>query len=441
MNKKIKLVLLAVVAIFTAFLVSSCNDSSPYALFDESGYQISVKYDANGGEFADKTTVIIDTYAMDSLPTRNGTKVAKLVAPEDEIRGGKGKTFSPSKNGYQFVGWYTQRKEVKNPQTGEISYEYSGYWDFKNDRLKVDSNKKDEYSSSAPVLTLYAGWVPEFEFEFYNMETNELIDKCKVKAEGTIDIPQWDDSGVMNYYYFPQIEGETFDSVYYEDGTRVSGDVVKHLGKINLENATAENPVTKIYISTMKGEWRAIKTAKAFASITLTGNYVITEDIDLADQRWADLYSKGKFKGQLVGKKEDGTPVKIKNLSISHSVGANSVGLFGSIEAGAVIKNIEFENATLNLNKQTTTSDIKYGLLAGTISSDAILENVKITGKIALDGSKLLSRPIIGLVCGAGDRHKIDYSGITCEIVGEGTPRFTIEVNGNDVTYTKIENN
>ena len=66
MNKKIKIFLLMTFALLAVLLVSSCGDKSQYALYDETGYQVSVKYDANGGEFATDTTVIVDTYGIDS---------------------------------------------------------------------------------------------------------------------------------------------------------------------------------------------------------------------------------------------------------------------------------------------------------------------------------------------------------------------------------------
>ena len=98
MNKKIKVILLLAFALIAAFLVSSCDDGSPYAMYDESGYQISVKYDANGGTFTTGTTVIVDTYGLNSLPLKNGYRVAKLIEPNDKIRGA-GSTFTPSKKG------------------------------------------------------------------------------------------------------------------------------------------------------------------------------------------------------------------------------------------------------------------------------------------------------------------------------------------------------
>ena len=66
MNKKLRVILLAVIALITVLLVTSC-DGSPYADYDKAGYEVSVKYDANGGTFTAGTSVIVDTYSLNSL--------------------------------------------------------------------------------------------------------------------------------------------------------------------------------------------------------------------------------------------------------------------------------------------------------------------------------------------------------------------------------------
>lgn len=451
MNKKIKVILLTVFALMLAFLVSSCDDGSPYALYDESGYQISVKYDANGGTFTTGTTVIVDTYGMNSLPTKNGQKVAKLVEPSDKEIRGAGQTFTPSKKGYTFAGWYAKRTEVKNSD-GTVSYVYENKWDFSKDRLYLDPNK--EYSAKEPVITLYAAWTPEFKFEFYSLDNPDvLLSEYEVSAGGEISVPSWNKSdGTIDMHNFPEIKGKTFEAVYTdpEGKNKVMGDTVKHIGTLNEKDATAVNPVMKLYIETIDGEWKHIFTAKQFGEITQNGNYVIENDIDFRGTNifgeevyynWGDYLVSGEFKGKIIGKEQpNGEPIKIKNLTFNQKSGSDifRVGMFGRIGDGAVIENVAFEDAVMIMDTGADMrSGVSFGLLAGTISENAIIDDVTVTGTIKISSDcKFLGDKFIGLVCGAGDTHGIDYSGIVVEPYGDNPEKVIVELSGNTVYLT-----
>ena len=329
MNKKFKVILFAVIALITVLLVTSCGDDSPYALFDETGYQVSVKYDANGGFFTAGTSVIVDTYGLNSLPTKDGMKVAKLVTPDDSIRGA-GNSFIPSKNGYTFVGWYATRNEVDGAD-GNTTYTYGDMWDFEKDRLQLDPN--GEYTAEEPVLTLYAAWIPEFKFEFYSIDDpTVLLDDCKVSPFASIDMPSWDkNKGTIKMYEFPKIDGRTFEAVYTDpEGTnKLTGDKIQHAGVLNYENATATDSVMKLYIETIEGEWQHIFNATQLKNISLSGNYIIDNDIDLEGKtrNWASYLVSGKFTGKLIGKtQENGEQVKIKNVTFYQATGAPTTG-------------------------------------------------------------------------------------------------------------------
>lgn len=448
MNKKLRVILLAIIALITVLLVTSCGDDSAYALYDEEGYQVSVKYDANGGTFTVGTSVIVDTYGLNSLPTKDGQKIAKLITPDDEIRG-KGNIFVPSKNGYTFVGWYASRTEIAG-DNGNPEYTYSDMWDFENDRLMLDPNK--EYSASEPVLTLYAAWIPEFKFEFYSIDDpTELLDEYDVAPFTEINMPAWDKgNGKIKMYNFPKIDNRTFEAVYTdpEGKNQLTGEKIKHAGSVNYETATAENPVMKLYIETIEGEWEHIFTVKQLKDISPDGNYVIENDLDLEGKirNWDSKLVSAKFTGKLVGKEnENGEPIKIKNIKFNQDSGAAiySVGLFGHIAEGAVLKNISFENVSMGMNKGAPMrNDVSFGLLSGTISDTATVENVSISGTISVDtGCYFLGDYSIGLVCGSGSAHGIDYSSIQCEATGKNKENLIIEVDDGMVSldFSKVE--
>lgn len=447
MNKKLRVILLAVIAVITVLLVTSC-DGSPYADYDKSGYQVSVKYDANGGTFTAGTSVIVDTYSLNSLPTKNGKKVAKLITPDDASRG-SGNSFTPSKNGYTFVGWYAKCEAVTDA-SGNTAYKYGDMWDFKNDRLELDPN--GEYTSGEPVLTLYAAWVPKFTFEFYSVDDpTTLLKEYEVAPYAEISMPTWDEKsskGEIKMYQFPKIDGKTFEAVYLDPNkeTQLTGNTVKHSGSVNYEDATAQNSVMKLYIDTVDGNWYHIFNANQLKNISLSGNYVIENDIDLNNNtsNWAEYMNYGKFTGKLIGKvRENGEAVKISNITFYQSTGASvyATGLFGQIFEGAVVENISFENVTMIMDTGAPlTSNVSFGLLAGSISDSAVIENVSVSGTITLDvkcGEKdafpFKSGYSIGLVCGTGNTHGVDYSNITFETTEKNSERLVFTLDGNKV--------
>lgn len=452
MNKRIRVILLVAIALITVLLVTSCDDS-PYGKYDNSGYGVSVKYDANGGTFTAGTSVIVDTYNLQSLPLKDGKRIAKLMTPDDEGRG-SGNSFIPSKTGYIFVGWYAECNRVESPN-GEITFEYSKMWDFKNDRLELDPNK--EYTASEPELTLYAAWIPEFKFEFYSIDDPDtLLKEYKVAPYTKINVPVWDkksSKGAIKMYQFPEISGKTFEAVYADpNGTiKLTGDTILHHGQLNYDNATATDPVMKLYIDTIDGEWYHIFTANQLKNISLNGNYVIENDIDLENvtRNWASYLTYGKFTGKLIGKaQENGEAVKLKNINFYQAtIGADkyTTGLFGQLTSEAVIENIAFENVTMNMDTGAPMrKDVSFGLLAGTIDSNATLNNVTVTGTIKVSTKCVFSPDTgsyrtdagysIGLICGTGTTHDIDYSGITVEIVNESAAQvIEYELDGNSL--------
>ena len=456
MNKKLRIILLVIVALASVLLIASCGDESHYDEYDEGGYQISVKYDANGGILTEATSVIVDTYALNSLPTKDGVKVAKLINPADKETRGDVNKFKPTRNGYSFVGWYAERTE-KIEANGEVSYTYSKMWDFEKDRLELDPN--GDYSASEPVLTLYAAWIPKFSFEFYSIDDPEtLLKSYEVAANSEIAMPYWDKkTGEIYMGVFPEIENKTFLSVYSdpEGKNKLTGENVKHSGTLNLENATAVNPTMKLYIDTMDGEWKHIYTASQLGKIDLNGNYIIMNDLDFHYKdvlgrdkfySWADYLIGGKFTGKLIGAEtEGGAPIKIKNLRYAQLSGASvySVGMFGQISAEAEMKNLAFEDMILTMDKgATATANVSFGMLAGKIEKGADIKNVSVGGTIEIYSNcrfKDVKQVFVGLASGSNNNQGIDFSGVSVSIVGDNPERITYIINGNRVELTVNE--
>lgn len=460
MNIRTKVILLLALVLVSVLLVTSCGEEPPYEEYDENGYRVSVRYDANGGILTDGVSIIMDTYSLGSLPEKNGVKVIQLTDPENVAVRGDVNKFVPDRNGYSFVGWYAERTEVID-ENGNVTYKYSKKWDFKKDRLEVDPN--GEYSSSNPVITLYAGWVPNVTVEFYLLSNPNLLvgTKENIVAGGTIDVPRWDVN--MNDMFmgdFPEIDGRTYIAAYTdpEGKNRITGETLTHTGIVDDENLTVENPVMKVYVDAWAGEWNYVYSYADFYrhkasngsgfenGFDLEGNYVVMADIDFLEipsvdptlipnvyYTWEQSNVTGAFSGKLVGiTKDNGERVKIMNVNFTQAyyTPPKYNGLFGEICAGAVIENIDFENIIMNIDQGSRAMSVGYGLLAGKIDKNATINNVSLTGTIKISASCMFNKGgqiMIGLVCGDGYNHEIDYSGVTVEQIGT-RPGFGIEV-------------
>lgn len=434
LNKKaILLILLIVTVILVAAGCAATNN--PYRTNDAEGYNVSIKFDANGGFFTTNTAVIVDSYNLADLPKdSNGDALIALLSPDDSRRGKE--AFTAVKNGYFLAGWYTQR----NGEGENVTY--ANKWDFENSTysVKADGN----YSASEPVLTLYAAWIPLFEIEIYDLNSGTMINSTtfsplEVDLEH-IQLPAWDEkTGAVLMGKFPKYDGYTWGDVYLDaEGTqKVESAEIAHTGKVNTENATAENAKMKLYVDYMEGEWFHITTAKQLVSnASVSGNYILDADLDFTDLIWPTAFMHGNFTGTIVGNGH-----KISNVAITQTSNSKvNTGLFGQLTEMASISGVTFENTTLTIEGGTRVPGASFGLLAGTVSDKAQISEVAIDGKVLIAADAYFGTDdyVIGLLCGSGEP-AVDASGITCEIVGENTQGMTVTVENGKVLLTTAE--
>ncbi len=140
-----------------------------------------------------------------------------------------------------------------------------------------------------------------------------------------------------------------------------------------------------VFVKADHTNWTAIATAEEFktnllAETTVTGNYYLTADIDLGNAV-VGFHNGNKFAGKL-----DGQGFSIKNYEVQGNAAdkyANG-GLFGGVDAGAIVANIGFEGVVIG-EKGT-------GWGTSTIAADfaGSLENCKIDVSHTFDGSSLM---------------------------------------------------
>ncbi len=434
MKKNLKIIL-GLSCLTFLFAGVACKQESKEQELQSKGYKICVSYDANGGSFLDRQGITVQDWfkPADYEKDENGEIHIQLLEPTDSTRPtSSSEKISLTKSNYFFAGWYATREvkeingvpvdengreleavddgryvyadptEDEKEKTVTPAYVYSDYWDFENDTL--DYAESDGFVS----MTLYAGWVPYYEFHYYyqvngewtKLEEVTTFDYKTTNAVGsqksdkdTIWLPTWKD-GAMNHtftyadskkYNFPKIAGTTFDKAYLDAECQqpIEGESFEHLGSLDLETCTAVNRVQNIYITVTDGEQYRITEAKQLVdNADPQGIYEIQADLDFTDQLWPTAFETGTFEGKMYA--TEGQTYTLRNIQATHNSPTSTVGgLFGKIADGAEIKNLTFENATLNLAYTgERLRDTSFGLFAGIIEENATLENVTISGTL-----------------------------------------------------------
>lgn len=423
------------VILLTALIFSGCKaEPTPYEINNAESYTVSIRYDANGGIFTTNTSSIVDSYNLSELPVNsNGKAEIALLSPDNAARGND--AFSAVNNGYFLAGWYSERIETTGAD-GNTVYSYANKWDFENGLLEVDKSK--QYSSENPVLTLYAAWVPLFEIEFITLG-GEVLGSYRFDptVETEFKLPEWsEESGKMEMYKFPEKKGYTFDKAYLKatDKEPIKADTIVHHGEIDYSNATAKNPNMKIYIEWLEGEWYHIYNAEQLIdNASLAGNYEICADLDFEGEIWPTAFMYGNFEGSIKGNGHT-----FKNIDIVQTNNSKvNAGLFGNITENASVSDITFENLSFTIKAGTRVVGTSYGVFAGTLSNDAQLSGIKITGStLKIDSSCYFGADeySIGLVCGMGNSDSVDSYEISCVAVGDEPEKLIISVDGNEVT-------
>lgn len=422
--KKIKALLIAALLVMAVLVMAGCgSETTPYQINDAENYNVSVKFDANGGYFGTNTTVIVDSYNVAEL----GSNEIALLSPDNEARGID--AYQAKNPGYFLAGWYAERTETEN------GYTYTGKWDFETSRLTVESGKT--YSAEEPALTLYAVWVPEFKIEFYDLASGELMQEYAFNpAEaGDIKVPAWDEeTGAIDMYKFPAKDGFTFEAAYYDaEGTQaVDTENVIHPGSVNEATGQAENANLKLYLDWTEGEWYRIYNVEQFLdNASVSGNYEIFADLDFEGKIWPTSLMHGNFSGSIVG---NGHVFKNINAEQTNNSKVNT-GLFGALTETAAISDLTFENVTMTIKGGTRVAGASFGLLAGTISAQAQMSAVEILGSnLQIDAAAYFGTDdyAIGLLCGMGSAD-VGYE-IQASVIGDG---LWLVINDGVVTLSK----
>ncbi|MBP3477934.1 MAG: hypothetical protein J6K03_00440 [Oscillospiraceae bacterium] len=414
--------------------VGCAPEMTPYERNDAENFNVSVKFDANGGFFTTNTSVIVDSYNISEMQANGeGNVQIALLSPDDSRRGND--AFTAVNNGYFLAGWYGQRTETTDA-AGNKTYTYADPWNFESDLLAVDAS--GTYTSSEPVLTLYAAWIPMFEIEFYTLGTGELLDTLTFDptASSELRMPAWNTkTGAIEMNSFPERKGYTFAGAYYDAAGKQGVDttLVVHPGEVDYTTGTAKNTTMKLYVDWMEGEWYHIYNVDQFLKNASVGaSYVVHADLDFADKTWPTSMMYGNYSGTIQGNGHT-----FKNITIEQTNNSKvNAGLFGNLTETASVTDMTFENVSFTIKAGTRVSGANFGLLAGTVSDQATLKGITIQNStLKIDSSCYFSTDnySIGLVCGMGSTDIAD-PGINCVAVGDKPESVSITVKDGTVT-------
>ncbi len=433
MKLKWKLIIPSLIILATAVLFCGCtSEGSPYGKNDAEGKTLSVRFDANGGYFTTNTSVIVDSYDPSELPVSQGKASVALLSPDDKARGND--AFAPINNGYFLAGWYAERTETMD-EAGNTCYVYGKKWDFEADRLEVDAD--GSYSSSKPVLTLYAAWVPLFTVEFYDKASGEYLTALSFDpTQGdSLKLPEWsEETGAIEMYKFPKKNGYTYTEAYYgQSDTPITEAEITHPGKVDVTNGTAKDSVLRLDVSYREGEWyRIYNVEQLVKNANVNGSYEIYADLDFADAIWPTALMYGNYGGTVMGNGHSFSNIELSQTNNSKT----NAGLFGMLTDTARITDLTFENVTFTVKAGTRVAGTCYGLLAGSVSDKAQLQGVSVkNGCLQIDSDCYFGTDdyAIGLLCGSGEL-AVDASDIKVEAVGNAPENVKISVDGQSVS-------
>lgn len=334
------------------------------------------------------------------------------------------------------------KAEAKIAEMVTPAYSYSGYWDFATDEIEYAE------SDGEVSLILYAGWVPYYQYYYYAKNDSGEWEKYgttyfdyvlsssgneKYADQGEMHLPNWQGgNGAMNYSHtyidkstkeFPSIAGKTFKAAYADkDCMQQYTDKITHNGTLDPATALPKDRIQNVYVEFYDEEMFKIETAEQLAANAKTnGSYEILNDLDFEIEKttWPAVFTTGAFTGKMFS--ATGESITLKNVKAQYAGTTANGGLFGLIAAGAQLKNLRFENVTMDFASVTCSeTDTGYGLFSGNVDEAAQIENITVAGaKLRLGIIQLQSGYKINLLAG-GNASGITQEGETAlEVYGE----------------------
>lgn len=443
MKQRTKIIIALAVACAGTLILGACASEAPYRDYASQGYTVTVRFDTNDGSALGREEVnFTDTFKLADVQ-----RGVKLLSPDDSRRGWaaniertgyflagwysqrqarvdeEGNPLDEDGNPCNI------REEVLdadgNPvydENGQVfravsatgktqGYSYSDRWDFDTRTFRLDNY---EYKEGEVALTLYAAWVPVYSYNLYGKVTdtdeegNVVSERWEVFAsysfnplnenaeeDRTLPLPAWNEStGALDYGKLSLDTSKykkTFLKAYADPEMTEELDVLKNEGSWDPETAVAFHSYTACYADWEEGIWFRISTPEQLmANAGLDNSYDIRADLDftpidplpegVTQRAWPAAFCSGTYRGTFRGNGHTISHVTVAQTNAQDEVG----GLFGRIAESAVFENVKFTDITYRIESASTKSGSFFGLFAGVLSADAVMDRVEVQGSLVL---------------------------------------------------------
>lgn len=341
------------------------------------GYKIVVIYDYQGGKIDDKDSIKIRVKENSKLP-EPGAENSDIALPVRKGYSVKNFCVAKTDDAGNLV-----LDENNNPIPDRV-------WDFAND-------------TASENITLLTQW-----WENYRMVLHFGDGYAQTK---TVSVPrEKDGTPTVVYTSAFKEEGYTFFGDYYldiEETTKIDIKDKPYLFDQELFENSDDGLTVDVYGSSLDGTYSLITDADSLLNTNLYAetNLYFMSDVDLSEIYDKDMVFEfpDGYSGMIVGNGH-----KISNMKLKMEPAStfdNNFGIFRSLNAGANIDDLHFDNVSLELNlKNATMPEYNIGMLVGCMREGAKLNNVTVTDstfdyKIAVgfDNTKLHFSEIVGL--------------------------------------------
>ena len=465
MTRKLKILLISVLFVVATVCVCAFAGCKVKYTVDELkekyGLNAQVTYflNSNDGSFNDNAFIKDLYFEAGQKPMNLGSDA--LISGSSDLK---------INDGFNFTGWYyVELDSAGKPLYANRTETYS-------DGDKYDVTKKmaitdKEYDFSKPledgehvyvcgdffkdVRLVQMLWCVEDvdgtdnSISYTEGGTTVTVEAGKEIAYGSQNIPKVgsldDNTTALN----TKFKGYTVEGFYQKVGETYvpfTGWPVKYPTTTNSEGKYDD---VVLYVKMLKGDWEIVSTpddVEMMFSIGGSFKYYIKQDIDGEGKEISHMQNglSGTIWGSTAGH-------KLSNFVVKSTLGFHKDGaILGEIKAGAVVKDVSFENFTTEFeveNGMLQPNDVNVSFVANKIDNTAKIENVSISGSLVItligNGSVTSTTEDNWLFGNQDDKSydKIKVLSATCTVKDEDG-NVVKDGSGNDRIYTHtVENN
>lgn len=323
---------------------------------EDRGYTVAITYDFNGG-IVDETAKRV-LYYKPNQPLLQPGASNELKAPVLDSR-------------HTVEGWYRaltdENGQIQKDENGQILTEDTPF-NFENARATESMTLVVRWKDNPTVTIMVDGRDP---------------DERTFAAGDTVE----------RFTYMQDREGYTFYD-YYKDEACTE--------KVDWPLLLQDGEHITVYTKWLEGDVLIVRSRSDLSKLPQyrTRTVFFDADIDYAGSR-TSFPTMTDFSGQIIG---NGHVIRNVTKDVTLGKSSNGFGLFGELKNGAEIRDLNFENVTINI-KIAWNAAFPIGLLGSTATADTVIDNCTLTDCNVLY-TKLASAAEATILSGAGEPYE-----------------------------------